>query len=163
MKRLPNGIPLFFGLAVLLGCGAEPEAGSDPEEMAAETAAVQPGPGQAAGVIQATPAPPQPDTTITISRVGGQIVVQPDSLGIGRGRVVRWAATDPGAVWMVLFADSTPMQNGVQVLHNTGPGNPHQAPIRLQADTGSVFKYWVFYPDGQGGYLQLDPRLVIIH
>ena len=24
------------------------------------------------------------------------------------------------------------------------------------------YKYWVFYPDGQGGFLQLDPKLVVI-
>lgn len=159
MKRLPIGIPLFLGLAVLLGCSAEPREGSDREAAATDTAARPPA---ANPMIQDTPTPVQPDTTITISRVDGEIVVEPDSLAARRGRVVRWAATDAGAVWLVVFADSTPMQNGVQVLHNTRPGNPNQAPIRGDAIVGSEYKYWVFYPDGEGGYLQLDPRLVII-
>lgn len=151
MKRLPIDIPLFFALAILLGCDAEPRAGSGQDTTAADTMAADTAP----------QTPPPPDTTIMISRVDGEIVVQPDSVVIARGRIVQWAAADTAAVWMVLFAESTPMQNRVQVLHNTGPGNPDQAPINREAALGE-YKYWVFYPDGQGGYLQLDPKLVII-
>jgi hypothetical protein len=27
---------------------------------------------------------------------------------------------------------------------------------------GNQYKYWVFYPDGNGGYVTKDPKLVII-
>lgn len=111
----------------------------------------------------------QPDTTITLSLEDGQIVVDPDPVNVKINGVVRWASkAGESPVWVVVFADSTPMKNGRRVFNGgTAPGSSGQAqaqgPVGSGRDlVGKEFKYWVFYPDGQGGYIQKDPKLVII-
>lgn len=151
MKRLSHTVVLSAAVALVVACAPEPEPEPDTGETeTANDTAAQPTRLQ------------QPDTTIMISLVDGRIVVNPDSVGVRRGNVVRWAAADPEAVWVVVFAGGTPMQAGRRVLNGGGPGNGDRAPVSLEAATGQAYKYWVFHPDGEGGYLQLDPKLVII-
>lgn len=159
MKRFSLAASLLAAAAAGMAC-AGPAPDTEETEAVADTEAV-------AEVQQ----PLRPDTTIMISRVGNQIVVEPDSIGVARRTVVRWAAADTGALWVVVFAGGTPMAEGdsargpggrVRVFHSGGPGNSDRARVRLDVAVDSVFKYWVFYPDGNGGYLQLDPKLIII-
>lgn len=150
MRRFAHAVPLSALVALAAACGPAPDAGQEGVGATADTA-TQPGP----------PAPP--DATIRLSMTNGQVVVQPESVEVTRGAVVRWEASDPNVVWVVVFSGDTPMLNGRRVFNGGGgPGNPDQAPVNRNAVIGQEYKYWVFYPDGQGGYLQLDPKLVII-
>lgn len=149
MKRFSLAASLLAAAAVGTAC-AGPGADTEETETVADTEAV------------AEVQPPPPPRTIMLSRVDGQIVVDPDSIGVPPRTLVRWEAADTGAVWVVVFAGGTPMERGRRVINGGGPGESDRAPVRPNVEPGQVFKYWVFYPDSEGGYLQLDPKLVII-
>jgi hypothetical protein len=132
MRTLP-GVALTLTLGVLLGCARG-----------------------------GTPAPPA-TTLIELSLVNGSIVVSPDSAIAERNGNVRWRSANPGAVWVVVFPQTTPFANQQRVLNGGGNPSHAQAPIPGSgAGTTVAHKYWVFYPDGSGGYVVEDPKLVIV-
>lgn len=107
-------------------------------------------------------APARGPVVISLSVDEGEIVVDPDSATATRSQIVRWTSADENAVWLVVFADATPMRNGRRVFHGgSGPGQPPRGPVAQDAET-TAYKYWVFYPAGDGEYLQVDPELWII-
>lgn len=108
----------------------------------------------------ATEASAQGPTTITISFTNGQITVSPENATVRKGAQVRWASSDPSAVWIVAFPGSTPFANGQKVFNGGGPGSSG-GPIPPGTASGE-HKYWVFYPDASGNYRILDPKLVVV-
>ncbi len=150
MRHLPRITSSIAVAAVLAACAPADEAPAVDDETTVDTAVAAPD-------VEQSPAP---NATIQLSLQNGQIVVEPDSLEVERGAMVRWAGGEE-AVWVVAFAGGTPFRNGRRVFNGGGPSSAGQGPINQDAPT-TTYKYWVFYPDGQGGYLQLDPKLVVI-
>lgn len=105
-----------------------------------------------------------PTTVITLGLdQAGHITVSQDTARVPIRGIVRWASADPSAVWVVVLADSTPMVNHRQAFNGGGPPAQAQGAVGSgRALIGNEYKYWVFYPDGNGGYVQKDPKLVII-
>lgn len=153
MKRLPELFPLLLVFAFVGACEAPPaqedrgmEADSPVEDVEQEQQ--------------------EPFDTVSLSIQDGAIVVEPDSVGIPPGRTVMWQAAegaDPADVWIVAFADGTPMQDGYRVFNGGSDPDRARGTVSRQAEVGTHYKYWVFYPTGDGEYLQVDPELWVIN
>lgn len=102
------------------------------------------------------------DSVISIRLDGQTIVVTPTDAYIRRGRSVRWTSVPTDTPWVVAFAGATPFQNGKRVFNGGGPGqsNTH-GPLLSGAALGS-HEYTVLWPDGEGGFIVLDPKLVVV-
>ena len=111
-------------------------------------------------------APPLVPRVITMELVGDQLHIE-EEVEVNWRQPVRWESpSDPYAVWVVVFADSTPFRgnNSRRVFNGGGPGNSANRGRLPQAPQGAPdrveYKYWVFYPDGTD-YRKFDPKLVI--
>lgn len=138
------------------GCGGGGEAPAT-QDSGAPTLSVQPAGG-----------PPAVTAMITYDAVADTITVSPDPIEVKRGAVVRFeSVTMPDSVWMVAFTDGTPFRGGNPndphrlVFHGGGRLVDAQGPIDRSA-TLQEYKYWVFHPNGKGGYKAVDPKLIVI-
>lgn len=153
MRSLPRTALTLLFAAGLAACGrgeddapvrTPPEPGTRPES---------------AGVLPVT------DSVIVIrfDTVGDTIVVTPADRLVRRGATVRWRSEPADTSWVVAFAGETPFQGGRRVFNGGSTGQADaRGPVDPQAATGT-YKYNVFWPDGQGGYIPKDPKLVIVN
>jgi hypothetical protein len=107
-----------------------------------------------------------PERMIRMQLIGDSLAIE-DEVDVNWRQPVRWESADPDAVWVVVFADSTPFRGGNprRVFNGGGPGNSANGGPLPSAPPDAAdaleYEYWVFYPDGAGGYLTFDPKLVI--
>jgi hypothetical protein len=139
-------ISMIAAAALLAGCTPPDEA---------------PGTDDTPDTLSSTPAyPDSVSATISVSAVDGQVQVRPDSVEVEQGALVRWAG-DGDTVWVVAFPEGTPFHEGRPVFYGGAAAAEGEGFIPDDAETGS-YKYSVFYPNGEGGYHQIDPKLVVI-
>ena len=112
--------------------------------------------------LTAAPRAAAAQATITLSFQNGRVTASPDVATVPRGAQVRWISADPSAVWVVVFPQGTPFANGKRTFNGGGNGSDAGGPIPPGA-APQEHKYWVFYPDAEGNYHILDPKLVIVN
>jgi len=118
-----------------------------------------------ADAAQAAASQATPQETVYISLdANGNVTVSADSVGVrnkAQSPVIAWAAGDNmgDRAWIVGFGGASPFNNG-QVVFSSDPGRD-RAPIERTAAAGT-YKYWVWVSDGSGGWVSLDPKIVII-
>ena len=147
--------PLALSFATLVAAACSPTAEESPQQPAGVTA--EEGEGMRADQVS-------PITTIEIGvDVSGAILVSVDPLTVGRTQspVVAWSsdASMQGRQWIVGFGGQSPFRNG-QSVFTSDPGRD-RAPISRTAGLGE-YKYWIWVSDGNGDWIPLDPKIVII-
>lgn len=150
-----KALGLLLSLLVVVTLpGCPPSADEAPMSEAAGGAPAQ------AAASQATP-----QTTVYISLdTNGNVTVSEDSVGVrnkGQAPHIAWAVGDNmgDRAWIVGFGGGSPFNND-QVVFSSDPGRD-RAPIDRNAAAGT-YKYWVWVADGMGGWLSIDPKIVII-